>query len=178
MKEVVFAILLIIFISNAYAQDYFVFHLASNKLPFDNELGVEFFYNLEGYKDSEFLVRPKISRGSIEIYEKKNSIWISQNGLWTTMPTLEKEMKTKVLLEGEADMWFEIQNMLDQEIYTTPKEKIWGGNLYGNYIDLINQNLRYLMTEEESTKQPQQENKPEERLSLVAKVIKYIDDII
>jgi len=98
--------------------------------------------------------------------------------LWTTMPTLEKEMKTKVLLEGEADMWFEIQNMLDQEIYTTPKEKIWGGNLYGNYIDLINQNLRYLMTEEESTKQPQQENKPEERLSLVAKVIKYIDDII
>jgi len=94
------------------------------------------------------------------------------------MPALEKAMKVRVLLEGEADMWFEIQNVLDQEIYATPKEKIWGGSLYGNYIDLINQNLRYLMAEEELTRLPQHENKPEERLSLVAKVIKYIDDII
>jgi len=178
MKQVVFTILLIIFIRNTYAQDYFIFYPHSRYVYQSNELEVEFFYNFEGYGEEDFLVRPKIGRGNIEIYDKKNNTWISQNGLWTTMPALEKAMKVRVLLEGEADMWFEIQNVLDQEIYATPKEKIWGGSLYGNYIDLINQNLRYLMAEEELTRLPQHENKPEERLSLVAKVIKYIDDII
>ena len=81
-------------------------------------------------------------------------------------------------MTGEADVWFEIQNILDYQIYITPKQKVWGGNLYGNYINKLNQNLMYLKEEEELTRQVKEETEPEERLIFLAKVIKYIDEII
>ena len=75
-------------------------------------------------------------------------------------------------------MWFEIQNTKNQEIYETLKVKVWGGRLYGDYIDRVNQNLRYLNVDEEITVQVREETKPEEKLGFLAKMIKYIDEII
>ena len=94
-------------------------------------------------------------------------------------------MRLKIDLVGGAELSFEIQNTLDVSIYETSKEKIWGRNVYGKYIDLVNQNiLRYGFQKEQpskdvtSTALNSTRSNSEEPLSLIAKMIKYIDEII
>ncbi len=178
MKKIIVIIVAVLSAGNVIAKDYFTFHLQNSYVYQSNELSVGFVYNLEGYKEGDFFVRPKIDRGNIEIYNKENNSWASQSDLWTSMPYIGNEMVVRISLEGETDMWFEIQNTKNQEIYETLKVKVWGGRLYGDYIDRVNQNLRYLNVDEEITVQVREETKPEEKLGFLAKMIKYIDEII
>jgi len=177
-----FTFLLFVFIlfGKVYAQNYFDVEVDTKKVPYNKELNIEFSYSLNGFEESDFLVRPRMTVGAVSVYHEAENEWVSQGGLWTAMPTLQKDMNIKVDLQGESELYFEIQNTVDQKIFETPKIMIWGGNIYTDYIEKVNQNLKQYIYEEKATpvsfeQVPTPDPKP---LSLLAKVIKYIDDII
>lgn len=164
-----------------YAQQYFDYSLDSKKVSRDKKLNVGFSYNLDGFKEEDFLVRPVISRGTVKIYDEEEGEWITQSGLWTAIPELKKEMELQVNLQGEAELYFEVQNTIDQKIYKTPKEKVWGGSLYGDYLQKLNRNIKSF--KEKEIEQPEQsafgskDPQPTDP-GLLARVIKYISEII
>jgi len=171
---------LLLFFKTAYAQQYFDFNLNKKYVYQDRELEVQFLYDFEGYTEENFIVRPKIDRGSIEIYDPTKNIWINHSDLWTNMPNLAKNMKVRPSLVGKSEIFFEIQNTTDAKIYETGKKTIWGGNIFGNYIEKINKNIFSYNTNEEKTPTPlpSQVSTEEKPPGLFAKMIKYIDGII
>ncbi len=183
-KLFVFLIVAAVCFGNAHAQQYFDFNPNKSYVYEDKKLEVQFLYEFEGYSEKDFIVRPKVTRGNVEFYDTTKNIWVSQSDLWSNMPVLEKNMKIRVNLMGESELFFEIQNTINAEIYETPKKTIWGGDIFGNYIEKVNKNIfshseveeAAISTPKADTQTPpvQQEKPP----SLLSKVIKYIGDII
>lgn len=175
MKVIYFLFFLTLFVGNTTASEYFDFEVSTRKVVDDKEIGLSFEYDLEGYDEEDFIVRPRISRGNIKVLEPENNEWISQSDLWTALPNLQKDMKLQVMLDGSAELYFDIQNTIDQKVYHTKKVQIWGGDVYSGYAEKLNNNIEYFDQEEKGHNEPK---KPQKQLSFIAKVIKYIDEII
>ncbi|MFC1755814.1 hypothetical protein ACFLZK_00260 [Patescibacteria group bacterium] len=180
MKKIFVPILLtLLLFKSTYSQQYFDFNLNKKYIYQNNEIEISFLYNFEGYSEGDFIVRPQSSSGIIEIYDTEKNVWIKNNDLWSNMPILEKNMRVRTNLVGKSILSFEIQSTLDAKIYKTGEKTIWGGDLFGNYVEKLNRNmLTYKLKEikkESPTTRAQQQDKPQ---NLLAKMIKYIDEII
>ena len=180
MKKILVPLILTLFVyKNTYSQQYFDFNLNKKYLYQNNEIEISFLYDFEGFSENDFIVRPISSQGIIEIYDSENNTWVKNNDLWSNMPSLEKNMRIKTNLIGKSTLSFEIQNTFDTEIYKTGEKTIWGGDLYGDYIEILNRNmLTYKLKENKEeipTTKALQQDRPQ---NLLVKMIKYIDEII
>ena len=76
-KYFVFLAIAVLFGCNTYAhaQQYFDFTLDKNYADYGEEIIAQFLYSFEGYSENDFVVRPAMARGNIEIYNSENSVW-------------------------------------------------------------------------------------------------------
>jgi len=86
----------------AYQKNYFDFSIKSPLLNSKNELRVEMKYNLNGYEEERFKVRPVSEDGFV----------LSGLDNWTNMPSIKKEFKVKILGLGRVatKLYFQIQD--------------------------------------------------------------------
>jgi len=166
---------------------YFDFKIDTKIVPYQKIITTSFKYKLIGYKPEDFVVRPFLKRGIVHVFDKEKNKWIGQHDLWTNMPNLKEEFELKINLSGSSDLWFQIQNKIDSEIYETSKITIWGESIHDDYIKKLNKNIKsYVFNQEasleKSTKTHQADTLKQEpkqmTVSLLNKVIKYIGEII
>jgi hypothetical protein len=109
----------------------------------DREIQVGFKYELQGFDDGDFLVRPVIKNGTVEIFNSDANTWVGSYSLISELPSLQKEMLIRV--KGfdviKSSLYFEILNTKTGEVFSTPQKEIWSKGIYSNYGELINSNL-------------------------------------
>jgi hypothetical protein len=132
---------LFILSKSAFAGDYFDFLPPNNLLNYEKTAAVKFFYKLDGYEKSQFLVRPLVENGTAFIFEPIKSQWISGYSLWSEFPALQKTMQIKVTGPEKSQLYFQITNMITGEVYETKKHPLWTINSYHGYLDLLNENI-------------------------------------
>ena len=106
----------------SYASSYFTFTPETNLVPEDKEIDISFNFKLEGYQDSDFVVRPVLPIGLVGIFIQEDETWISQYDLWTNMPHLQKTMKVKLDFNGSSDLYFQIQNTIMRRSMKHPRK--------------------------------------------------------
>ena len=144
-KQVYLLIFLIIFSRRVYAEDvFFDFSLEKPLIQSGSDFEVRFNYKLKGISEDNFVIRPIVNRGIVEVWDINNSSWISLYGLRSNLPVFSKIMKLRIngLEIGKASLKFEIQNTLDGEIYNTPQRNVWSENIYLGYIQKLNDHLK------------------------------------
>jgi hypothetical protein len=155
---------------------------SKNLIGESQELEVTFNYKFEGYEEGDFVVRPVLSKGLIKIFNQESEEWVLQSDLWTSMPQLQKTMNIKLDFNGSSDLYFQIQNTTNAQIYETPRQTVWSENLYSGYLETLNKNIKMYALRQESPKKDPKTNKTysdqQKRIGLFAKVIKYIGEII
>lgn len=168
---------------------YFNLSTSTNTVPYKKVITAYLSYSLVGYEGADFIIRPVLSRGIVQIFNQEKNQWIGQADLWSNMPKLEKEVKLKIDVSGSSDLWFQIQNVTNAQIYETPKTTIWGQNIFTDYIDKLNKNAKMYVLEQamsqnslkemdETNLNRQKEGQKQKPAHLLAKVIKYIGEII
>lgn len=137
--------LLTIFCMNyCYANEYFDFNLNRYLVFKEDILEVNFYYDLENVTSSDFLVRPQIKNGVVNIYNPKSETWESESSLRSNLPLLEEIMKIKIngSMIKKTELNFEILSTKESKTYTTPKRTIWFNNsIYKEYNQLVNSSL-------------------------------------
>jgi len=126
---------------------HFDFSSRSYLIENENEVQVEFGYSLTGYKESDFSVRPIVENGSVEIYNEAKDTWVSSFGLFSSFPSLKKNMMVR--LKGfeveKSVLYFQIYNLKTGESYFTPKKSIWSRKVYEKYVEKVNENLENVL---------------------------------
>ncbi len=114
---------------------------------------VSFKYLLSGYEEKDFLIRPLLQNGFIEILNKDTGTWVSSLVLLNSLPTLDKSMKVRISgVELEkTSLSFEIYNTKNGEVYKTPNKDIWSDRVYFDYVNKINSNLFHFALDKEET---------------------------
>ncbi|MFZ2664207.1 MAG: hypothetical protein WAX66_02500 [Patescibacteria group bacterium] len=136
MKYLIFIIILVLSCCISYANfSYFEFKLNKYLVNEDEEVNVELKYSLSGYDKKDFLVRPVISNGIIEILNEDSGEWVSSYGSITSFPSLKENILVRVrgLSVEKTEIFFEIRNKNTGEIYLAPKKYVWGDKVYENY---------------------------------------------
>lgn len=144
MKYIFFLILLFSLNIFSYAQTtHFDLTLSNYLIDESSPLEVNFKYLLSGYKDEDFLVRPMVGNGVVEIFNEEKETWISQFDLMNNLPLLQKSMKVrfKGLKVYKSYLMFEIYNKKTGDLYNTPKKMLWTKSIYSDYVDKVNFNL-------------------------------------
>ena len=92
---------------------------------------VFFEYDLNDTSPTCFLVRPKITKGFIEIKvinDYKNEVtWMGQNDLWTKMPIVSEDLEIRsknIGVEG-ADLSFDILDTCSGKLISTTAKRVW-----------------------------------------------------
>ncbi len=158
MKYFLFFIILLALCKVSYAEfTQFDFSLGRYLVDNDKEIIVNFDYLLSGYEDKDFLVRPVIENGIVEIFNAGNNSWVSSFDLISDFPILKKEMIIKIsgLYVEKSSLIFEIYNTKSGENYTTPAKGVWSGKVYSKYLDKLNAGLsKNLVLKEEVVFKP------------------------
>jgi len=97
-------------------------------------LNIIFSYNLVGFEPKDFVVRPKILAGQINIW-KESLGWAAGGLSWSALPDLSENMLVKInagSLEN-VGISFEIQNKLTGKIYETPKRNVKTYRVFDKY---------------------------------------------
>jgi len=120
----------------------FDFSLDEYIISNENYFKVNFKYLISGYDESDFLVRPIIGNGIIEILNDDKE-WISSYDYLFNLPSLKESVRVKVkgLESDKSYLYFEIYNTKNGEIYQTPKKDIWTNSVYSKYLEKFNLNL-------------------------------------
>jgi hypothetical protein len=140
VKYLIFIIILLLSCCNSYAEfTNFDFDLSKYFVEDNKEVNIELIYSLDGYIEKDFLIRPVISNGIIEILNEENGKWISSYGLTTDLPSLKKNMLVRVrgVSVEKTEIFFEIRNINTGEVYLTPKKYIWSNKMYENYLERL-----------------------------------------
>lgn len=155
MKYSIFLILLLIFTYRVQAYScYFDFSLSRYLIDEDKETVVDFKYELEGFNEKLFLVKPFIANGIVEVFNPEKNIWASSFSLVSDLPNLQKEMLIRVKGFGieKTGLFFEILNLSNGQVYLTPKKEVWSKKVYEKYLENLNKKIKkdiVLRTEEE-----------------------------
>ena len=122
---------------------YFAFTLGGVLIPSNDVLRVNFEYTLEGYQERDFVVRPKITNGYVEVYNTDSSSWVSGNSLWSDMPYLREDMRVRIKGTGKSDtnLFFWLQDVGTAAIYETPPRRIWNIKVMSEYLTEVNRSL-------------------------------------
>jgi hypothetical protein len=165
VKYSIFLILLLIFTYRVQAYScYFDFSLSRYLIDEDKETVVDFKYELEGFNEKLFLVKPFIANGIVEVFNPEKNIWASSFSLVSDLPHLQKEMLIRVKGFGieKTNLYFEILNLSNGRVYLTPKKEVWSEKVYEKYLDNVNKKIK-----ENSVLKNEGENIPEETLESV-----------
>jgi hypothetical protein len=138
-----FLIIFIFSLSLAQCFTNFDFSLGRYLLDNDKEIKVSFNYDLENYQENNFLVRPVVNNGMIEIMNPEKGSWVSSFGLLSDLPFIQKEMfiKIKGFETQKSTLYFEIFNTASGDIYKTPEKSIWSKYVYKGYLEELRENL-------------------------------------
>ena len=156
MKSLVtFLIIFIFSLSLAKSFTNFDFFLGRYLLDSDKEIKVSFDYNLENYQENNFLVRPVVNNGMVEIMNPDKGVWVSSFGLLSDLPFIQKEMfvRIKGFETQKSILYFEIFNTLNGEIYKTPEKNIWSKHVYKGYLEELRENLEFRLKESTESSQ-------------------------
>jgi hypothetical protein len=109
----------------------------------DKDIEVSFQYDLEGFDGGDFLVRPVIKNGTVEVFNFNTNNWVGSYSLISEVPNLQQKMliRMKGFDVDKSSQYFEIFNIKTGEISSTPEKEIWSKQIYSNYGELINSNL-------------------------------------
>ncbi len=138
-----FLVLFLLVGSKAHAANYFDFNFGNKISNYDNIVNVKMYYDLVGFVEAQFLVRPYIENGLVYILQEDTEEWISTNELWTSMPRLKRGFELKVIGGDIAAIGFRILNTVTNEIYDTPMKEMWLLSSFGDYLQRLNSNLTY-----------------------------------
>jgi len=100
-------------------------------------------FSLFGYEKEDFLVRPVLKNGIVDIFNSKDGIWISSDTTLTDLPKLENSVVIRIKGLGveKSGLYFEIFNTVNGESYKTPEKTVWSGKVYSEYIESVNKVL-------------------------------------
>jgi len=116
---------LLVFTRTVYALDYFDFNSVNYLIPKDKIVNLAVDFNLKGYTPQDFLIRPVIESGSVQIYNTENESWVSAFDLWTSMPFLSHTMKIKITTSAPDNLNFLVLNLVTGEVYKTNLKKYY-----------------------------------------------------
>ena len=156
MKSLVtFLIIFIFSLSLAKSFTNFDFFLGRYLLDSDKEIKVSFDYDLENYQEKNFLVRPVVNNGMVEIMNTEKGSWISSFGLLSDLPSIQKEMfiKIKGFETQKSSLYFEIFNTVSGDLYKTPEKNIWSKHVYKGYLEELRENLEFRLKESTESSQ-------------------------
>lgn len=121
----------------------FDFSLDRHLLYEGKEAVVDFKYDLQGYEEKDFLVKPLLNNGLVEIYNLCTSSWVGPYVLINELPHIEDEMliRVKGFNVFRSALSFEIVNTRTGETYLTPSKDIWSLKVYSDYGEKINSRL-------------------------------------
>lgn len=165
MKKVVFVAFIVLYKIFCVAENnYFDFSLNRYLLDDNKETVVNFRYELEGFTEESFLVKPIIENGIVEVFSPEKNLWASSFSLVSDLPHLQKEMLIRVKGFGieKTNLYFEILNLSNGRVYLTPKKEVWSEKIYGKYLDKVNKKIK-----ENLVLKNEEENIPEETLESV-----------
>lgn len=145
MRKVVFIALIVLYRILCIAETtYFDFSLNRYLIDENKEKVVNFKYELEGFDEGLFLVKPFISNGVVEVFNPEKNMWVSSFSLVSDLPTLQKEMLIKIKGFGieKTCLYFEILNLSNGQVYITPKKEIWSKKVYEKYLENLNKKIK------------------------------------
>ena len=150
-----FLIIFIFSLSLAQCFTNFDFSLGRYLLDNDKEIKVSFNYDLENYQENNFLVRPVVNNGMIEIMNPEKGSWVSSFGLLSDLPFIQKEMfiKIKGFETQKSSLYFEIFNTAGGDVYKTPEKNIWSKHVYKGYLEKLRENLEFRLRESTESSQ-------------------------
>ena len=129
MKYIYLLLVLLVFTPKTFAQEWFFdYSVESPLIQSGSTIDVTFDYKIEGYNESEFLVKPVVDRGFI----LSDNFFLSK-----TFP-----ISIQGLNFGKANLHFEVWDTKTGCVYKTPTKQVWVGNIYKNYISRLNTNLK------------------------------------
>lgn len=144
MKYLIFLLLslLLSFISHA---DFTPFDFSLGRYLIDEhkEIRVSFKYDLVDYDEKDFLIRPVIKNGIVEVFNPDTNLWTGSFQPISEMSYLKEEalIRVKGLSIEKSSLDFEIYNIKSGEIYSTSAKDIWSKKVYSKYIESLNGNL-------------------------------------
>ncbi len=150
-----FLIIFIFSLSLAQCFTNFDFSLGRHLLDSDKEIKVSFDYELENYQENNFLVRPVVNNGMVEIMNPEKRSWVSSFGLLSDLPFIQKEMfiKIKGFETQKSSLYFEIFNTAGGDVYKTPEKNIWSKHVYKGYLEKLRENLEFRLRESTESSQ-------------------------
>ena len=124
--------------------NYFDFSLNRYLIDENKETVVNFKYKLEGYDEKLFLVKPFIENGIIEVFNPENNLWVSSFSLVSDLPDIQKEMLIRIKGFGteKTELYFEILNLSNGQVYITPKKYVWSKKVYEKYLEDLNKKIK------------------------------------
>lgn len=143
-KIIFFALAIIFSCGVCKAQFTYVdFSLESYLVIEEKETKVSLIYNLSGAKESDFIVRPIVENGIVEILDSKANVWVGTSGFISSLPNLSKNItvRFKGLTFEKSSLWFEIKSLKTGKSYLTPKKSVWTNKIYEGYVENINESV-------------------------------------
>jgi hypothetical protein len=158
VKILIFFSVLIFIVRVSYAASVnFDFSLKEHLVSENIKIPVSFSYLLLGYKDMDFLVKPMIGNGNVEIFNPERNLWVGNFSSTNLFPKLSKNMfiRFQNLKADRTYLWFEISDVWGGKKYITPKKYVWGEEIYDGYVEEVNYSLiNYRDTTTETNKDP------------------------
>gem|GEM_PF-5025748 len=158
MKLVIAAILIFIFLLrggevHADSQVYFAFASESYFVWTLKPVKVEFDYNLINLKTEDFVVRPYIQNGYVEIYDDAKKEWLESSSSINKLPHLKSEMQVRANYGSvqKLNIWFEVISLKNEKVYTTPKRLYWTEKSLNYYLPAVFRNVAESTQSSETT---------------------------
>ena len=144
VKYVIFLIVSIV-MAVVCSADFTAFDFSLGRYIVDENMGikVDFQFSLFGYEKEDFLVRPVIKNGIVEIFNSSEGVWVSSDSPLSKLPYLEDSVFIRIRGLGveKSVIYFEIFNTVNGESYKTSEKTIWSNEVYSEYIESVNKVL-------------------------------------
>ncbi|MFZ5424551.1 MAG: hypothetical protein ACOZAO_02005 [Patescibacteria group bacterium] len=102
----------------------------------ESSIDFEFSGNIQNYK-----VRPRVSSGSVSVYDSKNDKWVNSTEVWSNLPDINSIMSFKFTGNATKELHFELFNINNGLIYTSDTFKVKGATYQEHKVDHINNSL-------------------------------------
>ena len=89
------------------------------------------------------MIKPSVSKGSVEIFNNEKNIWVRFSSLRSDFPKLSKTINLKLagVPAEKTELCFDIQHLKTGKMFKTPCKTIWNKNFFAYYFSLLNQRL-------------------------------------
>ena len=178
MRIFIFILTLSSFVNVCLASTYyFDFEYKALLIPHAYEFEIEIVYNFANASPDDFRIKPVSDKGAIYIYHDDRESWVSGNELWINMPVLKDKMKLRISknVVNSINIGFQILDAKTYVIYETPFRNFWTWNIYDNYVNNLNTNIRRFSFD--SSNKEVRSDATNGSARFLFKVIKYIDEI-